>query len=171
MKAALWAQQPDLALAATDNALKTLGQHTWISAFRALALQLLGRPDEARKAAAKVDTEDPYYGMAAGVIEAAEGNTDNARQMLTEWISQHEDRGYGAAIAYAAMGDREATNRVAAYIDGQPGGPALLVSIASSCLCGAPFDLEATPNLARLLQEADTTWPPPTIINFPEKDW
>jgi hypothetical protein len=39
------------------------------------------------------------------------------------------------------------------------------------CYCGAPFDLEATPNFAAKLREGDLPWPPRSPIDFPLKDW
>lgn len=36
---------------------------------------------------------------------------------------------------------------------------------------GAPWDLEATPNLAALITDAGLDWPPASPINFPLKDW
>jgi hypothetical protein len=42
-------------------------------------------------------------------------------------------------------------NRLAAVVDAGPAGPMLLAIHTGNCLCGAPFDLEATPNFkARL---------------------
>jgi hypothetical protein len=39
------------------------------------------------------------------------------------------------------------------------------------CNCGAPFDLEATPNFARLIDEANLPWPPQSPIDWPLKGW
>jgi hypothetical protein len=39
------------------------------------------------------------------------------------------------------------------------------------CFCGAPFDLEATPNFKKRIEEAGFDWPPPSPIKFPAKDW
>jgi hypothetical protein len=39
------------------------------------------------------------------------------------------------------------------------------------CLCGAPFDLEATPNLAARLDEAGLAWPPVESMRWPLKAW
>ena len=43
--------------------------------------------------------------------------------------------------------------------------------IPGSCMCGAPWDLEYTPNFARLLEDAELPWPPASPINWPLKDW
>jgi hypothetical protein len=74
-------------------------------------------------------------------------------------------------IAHAVAGDREGANRIAAAIDAQPLGAASLTRASNFCLCGAPFDLEATPNFARQLKEGDLPWPPKSPIDWPLKDW
>ena len=50
--------------------------------------------------------------------------------------------------------------------------PALILAEAvKGCFCGAPFDLEATPNFKKRIEEAGFSWPPVSPINFPAKDW
>ncbi len=39
------------------------------------------------------------------------------------------------------------------------------------CFCGAPFDLEATPNYKARIKEAGFPWPPPKRIDYPTKTW
>jgi hypothetical protein len=50
-------------------------------------------------------------------------------------------------------------------------GPAILLRVTDRCGCGAPFDLDATPNFARLLREGGLPWSPPAPIEFPLKNW
>ena len=50
-------------------------------------------------------------------------------------------------------------------------GNLALAESVKSCLCGAPFDLEATPNFKARIAEAGFPWPPSTIVRFPAKDW
>ena len=76
------------------------------------------------------------------------------------------------AIANNAWtGKREAANQLASSVDSQLGGPAHLLNVALICKCGAPFDLEATPNFAARIREADIPWPPQAHIDFPAKNW
>ena len=50
--------------------------------------------------------------------------------------------------------------------------PALILAEAvKGCFCGAQFDLEATPNFKKRIEEAGFSWPPVSPINFPAKDW
>ncbi|MEO1250839.1 MAG: winged helix-turn-helix domain-containing protein [Pseudomonadota bacterium] len=69
------------------------------------------------------------------------------------------------------LGDRDAANDAAARIDARPYGPTQLAISVYYCLCGAPFDLEATPNFAARLSEGDLKWPPSSPIDYPLKTW
>jgi hypothetical protein len=69
------------------------------------------------------------------------------------------------------MGDRDKANERAAELDATPLGFLTLLITQSICLCGAAFDLEYTPNFARLIDEGGFVWPPPSPIKWPLKDW
>jgi adenylate cyclase len=66
----------------------------------------------------------------------------------------------------AQAGDRETANRIAAEIDARPAGPLLLLVPIFFCRCGAPFDLETTPNFAARLAEAGLAWPPASPVDW-----
>ena len=74
-------------------------------------------------------------------------------------------------VVLAMMGDREEANTLAATIDARPLGALTLIDIVVACRCGAPFDLEATPNFAMRLAQADFPWPPAGDLGFVHKDW
>jgi hypothetical protein len=42
-----------------------------------------------------------------------------------------------------------------------------LAVLSQGCHCGAPFDLDATPNFRARLAESGFRWPPPPTIAFP----
>ena len=71
----------------------------------------------------------------------------------------------------AVVGDRERANEIAARIDGYPGSAVVLSWAIRDCFCGAPFDLEATPNYKAHIEEAGFPWPPPKRIDYPTKTW
>jgi hypothetical protein len=50
-------------------------------------------------------------------------------------------------------------------------GTTTLVQAVVWCDCGAPWDLEATPNFAAKIAEANLPWPPRQTMEFPLKDW
>jgi TolB-like protein len=103
-------------------------------------------------------------------IAAAQGDAAGARARYEELEAQDIDMLYVSNIA-AALGDRENANAAAALLDARPLGYMILLDIAGSCACGAPFDLEATPNLARAVNEAGLIWPPRKPIDWPLKNW
>ncbi len=43
--------------------------------------------------------------------------------------------------------------------------------IIFTCFCGAPFDLDATPNFKARIEEAAVPWPPSKPIDYPTKTW
>ncbi|MFT5372397.1 MAG: adenylate cyclase, partial [Lysobacterales bacterium] len=59
----------------------------------------------------------------------------------------------------------------AAMIDAKIFGPQALILSVYWCMCGAPWDLEVTPNFAQKIEEAGFDWPPPSPIKWPLKDW
>jgi hypothetical protein len=77
----------------------------------------------------------------------------------------------GLAAVLGADRNRARGADIAAQIDALPLGPATLLRIADRCGCGSPFELEATPNLQRLLNEGALRWSPRAPIRFPLKDW
>ena len=90
-------------------------------------------------------------------------------------IERYHDR-FGTSAAdlryfHVLLGDRAAANRVAAKTDARPFGYLVLAQAILTCYCGAPFDLEATPNFARMIKESGLAWPPTTPIKWPLKTW
>ncbi len=67
----------------------------------------------------------------------------------------------------ALFGDRAQANRHAALLDARPAGGLLLVIATGYCGCGAPFDLDATPNFKARLTESGLPWPPPVAVAYP----
>jgi hypothetical protein len=72
-------------------------------------------------------------------------------------------------VEATSAGDRATANRLAAAMDARPAGSFLLAVLTSGCHCGAPFDLEATPNFKARLAESGLRWPPPATIVFPPR--
>jgi hypothetical protein len=86
------------------------------------------------------------------------------------------DENYGFLRRYpitslAQVGWREQVNALVAELDAARFGYLVLMLHATVCRCGAPWDLDATPNFARLLDDADLPWPPAEPIDWPLKDW
>lgn len=59
---------------------------------------------------------------------------------------------------------------LAAAMDQHPFGTVALNAVMVWCGCGAPWDLQSTPNFTALVQESRLNWPPPALQPFPLKD-
>jgi adenylate cyclase len=130
----------------------------------------LGRFDEARSMIEREVRDELSRARALHRVAAAEGS-DSGIDVGLEQIVNETASGFNRVMAFSVVGDRERANRAAAAIDATPYGYLNLSFVVHSCLCGAPFDLEATPNYARRIEEAGFSWPPPSPINWPLKDW
>ena len=102
---------------------------------------------------------------------AAMGDRDTADVSFQELMKVEYPPAFWESIYYAWVGDRENANRRAAKIDEHPFGSQSLLLLVYWCACGAPFDLEVTPNYAARIEAAGMPWPPFSPINFPLKDW
>ena len=104
------------------------------------------------------------------IFAAAAGDAVEARRLRDEIMQKHDASLIGLS-KYALLGERSRANEIAADLDARPLGFMLLFDGIGSCNSGAPFDLEAAPNFARLIDEADLPWPPPSPVNWPLKEW
>jgi len=105
------------------------------------------------------------------LLPAVTGDTEQARQIAEAFWTSPEADDRNSVMVAAVVGDRQRANELAARIDAHPGGPFVLANLTHGCGCGAPFDLDATPNLKARIEEAGFTWPPSSQINYPAKDW
>jgi hypothetical protein len=102
---------------------------------------------------------------------AARGDREAAAARFAEYAADAGAGPFTTVSYHAWTGNIEEANRLAAAMDAHPfAGPALSTVIIW-CACGAPWDLAATPNLARLVEDAGFAWPPPSPIRFPLKTW
>ena len=102
---------------------------------------------------------------------AAMGETKEIPALLAKLREQDVKSGFRDVMVSAHIGDLEATNHWAANADQHPFGAQALLGLVIWCMCGAPWDLEATPNFATALEEVGLPWPPPSPIKWPLKDW
>jgi adenylate cyclase len=165
---------PELALRRLDEAGAALGRgDRRLAGAEVVTLLALGRVAEAVAAAGRVPPEEEYFGVVAGPLTlAARGRTDDALAALETRRAAAAQPDAGLTLwVYAAAGQRQRANDLAARMDAWPAGPLLLATVITYCMCGAPFDLEVTPRLRRRLEEAGAEWPPATLIRYPAKDW
>ncbi len=105
-------------------------------------------------------------------IAAARGDGDEARSLIAELLETEvfQQQPSGMVSLYSLSGQRNQANRLAAEADARPLGHLILMVLPLDCQCGAPFDLEYTPNFARLLDDAELPWPPKTLVDWPLMD-
>ena len=143
----------------------------WLSMALVRTLVAHGLHEEARK---EIDNriEDDEIALALKALVAAhEGDQDRFNQLFEALKAENTSGNYWVLIVAAWGGLREEANRMAEQIDQHHFGAVTLTSIAEWCGCGAPFELDATPNLAAKLEEGNLTWPPQETMDFPLKDW
>jgi len=102
---------------------------------------------------------------------AAMGDREMSTRLQQELMKDPVRNTFWTSTYYAWTGDRENANRRAAEIDSQPFGSQSLLLTTLLCACGAPWDIEATPNFAARIEEAGMSWPPFSPINLPLKNW
>jgi len=102
---------------------------------------------------------------------AISNQIETARKIFADWIADHKVEAYQRIVALAVLGDREGANHLATELDALMGGSLSLSVAVQNCYCGAPFDLDATPNFKARIEESGLPWPPPAPIDFPAKKW
>jgi len=136
------------------------------------ALVMLGRISEAKSMLATLEPDSEGYYMALASVGAADENPKNLHaRLLTVDRSKSRLRFWMLAdvVEAALSGNRAEANRRAAALDARPAGGFSLAVVTSYCNCGAPFDLDATPNFKARLAESSLPWPPATTIKSPPR--
>ncbi len=128
-----------------------------------------GQIDKASAASQRYITLERVRDLHKVEFAAARGDGEAANALLQEAIEKYD---FGPRVEqWTILGERERANAAAAKLDAAPLGFLYLQIEISRCLCGAPFDLEVTPNFARMVEEGSFAWPPPDVIDWPLKDW
>jgi adenylate cyclase len=167
----LWNGTPEPALEAGERFTEEVDHHPWIDDARFLALLATGRYRQHPELSGPNPDGSSYQLPRKLYLYAFTGDLDQARAVLSDWQSDQTPDDLSLANAAAALGDRALANEHAGRMDARVGGNLALAELVKSCLCGAPFDLDATPNFRARIEEAGFAWPPPTVLKYPAKDW
>ena len=140
----------------------------WLATTHVQALLANGALDEAERAIQELIRSQAWIDYAQIKLAGARGDA----ALLEKLYKPTDQVGDDTDLMFAALrGDRDVANHLAAKIDSRPFGPMKLAQFVYTCLCGAPFDIEATPKFATSLEDAGLLWPPPDTITFPLKGW
>ena len=162
--------KPEAALQAVEDAETNGISHPWLEDARFLALLATGQVDDAALLGPKPEGSVMFYDRQI-MLEALAGDPVLARQMAEEYWSRPGVDDWSSLIVAALVGDRDRANEFAARIDARPGSVIALSVSVFACYCGAPFDLEVTPNYKARIEEAGFPWPPRMSIDFLTKTW
>lgn len=164
-KGYLWAKQPDIAIEVLDAALQKV-DHSLLRHQMVTSLLMKGEYDKAESYIdASVDNEDRLFQQRAQ-LSAIRGEREQAIRYFERVDAVS---GYLEDIIplLVQTGQQERANAIAADVDARPHGYLVLMQVPSGCRCGAPWDLELTPNFAAKLEEAGLPWPPTSPMNWP----
>ncbi|MDX1459867.1 MAG: hypothetical protein R3348_02310 [Xanthomonadales bacterium] len=174
VRALLWSDQPGEALRTAREGME-VAPSTWLSYYLVFTLMANRQFEEARDAVIRhMDLREDVLAF-NGLIHAAQGE----KALALELFEQSEDALTGEKgtnefwrmMAHARVGNLGEANEYAAFIDQHVFGPQTLLLSVMWCNCGAPFDLEATPNFAAMIEAAGHPWPPASPIEWPLKNW
>ena len=143
---------------------------TWLTMTLIQTLLANGLHGEAYEVIATEIQNEGFAKMFQLMVTAHRGDLDRLAPLIEEFDEAAPDNFFSIQVN-AWVGRREAANSRAAEVDEHYFGPMLLWQIVMWCQCGAPWDLEATPNFAAKIEDANMVWPPITPLSFPLKKW
>jgi len=168
--AQIWEGEIDAALETSQRGYE-VSPHIRIAQQMFFAMLAAGRLDDAEQIIERYVRGESNILVLRHSLAAARGDARLAAE-ITGRLQEMNVRGaIGIIPGLASVGAREEANRRAAEVDAHPFGHLRLMLVPGTCYCGAPWDLEHTPNFARLLEEAELPWPPASPIDWPLKDW
>jgi TolB-like protein len=160
-------------LAVQTAAAKARGGAAIASPNQVIALTMLGRIAEAQKLLASMDATGEIYYVAQLIVGRAAGKDPASLHARLRGVDRTHSKlkiwAIADAVEASLSDDRAEANRQAATLDARPAGGLLLAALVTECQCGAPFDLDATPNFKARLAESGLHWPPPQTITYPPR--
>jgi len=166
----LWLGRADKAMAHARQSLTRI-EHPSLSRHLVMALAVTGNGDEATATANAIIRNEDELLRALSILAAIRGDAETATRHQENYLGRYGPDDREALVLEASRGNRSSANRIAAAIDVRPFGHVVLLQAIYDCLCGAPFDIDATPGFAALLEESGLSWPPAKPFDFPLKDW
>ena len=167
----LWAGQAETVMDLNSHFLNTFEFNAWVDDVRFFASLANGSYRD-NPGAYDSNPEGSFFQLPRRFyVYALENEIARALEVFELSKSGSSLNDESLLIGEALLGNREAANAYASEMDARFAGPFILAETVKGCFCGAPFDLEATPNFKNRIEEAGFSWPPVAPINFPAKDW
>jgi tetratricopeptide (TPR) repeat protein len=170
VSANIWLGDFDEAIDLATQALEQV-PHRRITGRLITAYIATGRFDDAQLLIDRDLVDDRMHLGMRLTLAAARGDAENTKRLVDELMVVHRATPTFPIMDLAVAGERDLANQLAAELDALPYGYLKLMTHPVNCVCGAPWDLEVTPNFAKLLKDAELSWPPASPINWPLKDW
>ncbi len=167
----IWAGQPELALEQTTRFTNTVAFNPWVDDMHFVALLATGQYREDASVFDPNPEGSIYTAPRSLYVHAMNNDIARAREILESSMKENSLDDMNMLISEAALGNREAANMLAGKMDARFAGSFVLAEVVKSCFCGAPFDLDATPNFKKRIEEAGLNWPPVSPLKYPAKDW
>ncbi len=167
----IWAGQAQTASELTSRFLNSVDFNAWVEDMHFTALLASGKYRD------DPDIYDPnpegsFFQIPRRLyVYALDNDITRAREILETHQKESPVDDMTLLGVEAVLGNREVANAYAGKLDARFAGPFILAEVVKGCFCGAPFDLDATPNFKARIEEAGFNWPPPSPINYPAKDW
>lgn len=170
MQSLMWLGDSESAVEIGERAVETV-PHETLRQSLLVAYIMAGRLDDAEYLLQQEEGSDEELADRRLTLAAARGDREEVLAQKELMIRHHADRP-GVVLGYLPRsGDREAANRIAAELDALPYGYLSLLGRVGFCMCGAPWDIEVTPNYKKRIEDAGFEWPPASPIEWPLKDW
>jgi len=166
----LWLGEVDAAIGHARQSLAK-AEHPSLSRHLVMALALSGETDKAATTATSMIRNEDELLLALSILAAIRGDMEAAGRYQDSYLGKYGPNDREALVLEASRGNRGEANRLAAAIDARSFGHVALLQAIYDCLCGAPFDLDATPAFAAMLADSGLAWPPATPFDFPLKEW
>jgi len=168
-RARLWAGDAVDALRITREG-SEIAPGTWLTMTHLQALLANDLHDETTRVIDSQIQEADVANIFHTMVAAHRGDQDRLAPLVADY-DENAPPNFFDIIINAWIGRQQAANQAATAIDEHFFGPQTLWQILHWCQCGAPWELEATPNFAAKIEEAKLPWPPKSPLNFPLKDW
>ncbi|WNC72728.1 hypothetical protein RGQ13_01740 [Thalassotalea psychrophila] len=164
--------QPEQALILIAKGEQLTGRHDWYTLKKIIAYFQLKDFDEATRAIESLKHRPLLYKIHLATLHAMMGNGETGLAYIKE-LRETKPSNYirYSIVLAAAIGNVKLANELAAALDAKPAGSFQLMQTVFACGCGAPFDINHTPNFKRRIEEAKFSWPPKSILLYPNKNW